>query len=83
MQALLGFERSITHLDGHIIKLTNPKGKTVQPGYVQVLHGEGLPRYHSSEFGELFVEYNVVLPASVTEKTRKSGSRRVEHRYIG
>lgn len=90
-EALLGFERSIEHLDGHVIKLVNPEGRTVQPGYVQVLHGEGLPKYHSSECkslshlthsrdeaytfsttdGDLFIEYQVVLPESISSSTEK------------
>lgn len=36
--------------------------------------GEGLPLYHDSGHGDLFVEYNVVLPLTVAPKvkTRKS-----------
>lgn len=36
-----------------------------------MIHGEGLPRYHSSEFGDLFVQYNVVLPEKVSETAAK------------
>jgi len=70
--ALLGFERKIDHLDGHPIKLVSPAGSTIQPGQVQVIHGEGLPRYHSSEFGDLFVEYNVMMPTSVSKKAQEA-----------
>lgn len=68
---MLGFETTIPSLDGHPIKLSSLTGKTIQPGQVQVLHGEGLPRYHSSDFGELFVEYNVVMPGSLNKSTRQ------------
>ena len=70
-KALLGFETTIPSLDGHPIKLSSSSGSTIQPGQVQVLHGEGLPRYHSSDFGELFIEYNVVLPSSLNKSTRQ------------
>lgn len=36
--------------------------------------GEGLPVYHESGHGDLFVEYIVVLPSKLTEKTRASKS---------
>lgn len=70
-EALLGFERRVKGLDGHNIRLTSAPGETIQPGQVNVLHGEGLPRYHSSDFGDLFVEYNVVLPSAVKASTRE------------
>ena len=73
-QALLGFSRIIPSLDGHSIKLSSSSSVTIQPGHVQVLHGEGLPRYHSSDYGDLFVEYNVILPNKIDNATKKSKS---------
>jgi hypothetical protein len=35
-------------------------------GYVDVIHGEGMPIYHLSGHGDLFVEYQVILPPSLT-----------------
>jgi len=40
MQALLGFERTMTHLDGRTIPLSR-KG-TTQPNEVEVIEGEGV-----------------------------------------
>jgi len=40
LQALLGFERTLTHLDGRTISLGR-KG-TTQPGEVEVIEGEGV-----------------------------------------
>lgn len=48
-EALLGFEHTIEHFDGHTVKLASNHGETTQPGFVQILHGEGLPRLHSSD----------------------------------
>ncbi|KAF8968109.1 hypothetical protein BDZ97DRAFT_452496 [Flammula alnicola] len=42
-EALLGFERNITHLDGRTLQLVR-KGVT-QPGFVQVIKGEGMPSF--------------------------------------
>jgi DnaJ-related protein SCJ1 len=62
--------RNLTHLDGHVVRLGRPRGEVVQPGHVERVQGEGMPLwhedgdsvYHKTEFGNLYVEYEVVLP---------------------
>ncbi|KAI0049744.1 DnaJ-domain-containing protein [Auriscalpium vulgare] len=68
-EALLGFERNLTHLDGHTVQLVR-KGVT-QPGFVQTIKAEGMPHFQRSEYGDLFVEYNVVLPTELSTDTRR------------
>ncbi|KAI0833504.1 DnaJ-domain-containing protein [Trametes gibbosa] len=68
-EALLGFERNLTHLDGHVVELA--RHGVTQPGYVQTIRGEGMPIFESSEYGDLYVEYNVVLPLEVSPETKK------------
>ncbi|KAH9849717.1 DnaJ-domain-containing protein [Lenzites betulinus] len=68
-EALLGFERNLTHLDGHIVELA--RHGVTQPGYVQVIQGEGMPVYESPDYGDLYVEYNVVLPTELSPETKK------------
>ncbi|KAF8149982.1 hypothetical protein B0H34DRAFT_731981 [Crassisporium funariophilum] len=69
-EALLGFERNITHLDGRTLSIVK-KGVT-QPGFVQVIKGEGMPYFGSkSTKGDLFVEYNVVLPVELSPEMRR------------
>lgn len=69
-QALLGFTRNLTHLDGHVVSLVR-KGVT-QPGFVQTIKGEGMPLFnHPIAHGDLFVEYNVVLPTQLSKETRR------------
>lgn len=69
-QALLGFSRNLTHLDGRVVSLER-KGVT-QPGFVQTIKGEGMPHFENpSLFGDLFVEYNVVLPTQLSTQTRQ------------
>lgn len=41
-EALLGFEKEITHLDGHKVKV-NKLGVTTKPGLVSRFKGEGMP----------------------------------------
>jgi DnaJ-related protein SCJ1 len=62
--------RNLTHLDGHVVQLSRKRGEVVQPGHVDTVVGEGMPKYHEdgdsvyhkTEFGNLFVEYTVILP---------------------
>ncbi|KAF7794817.1 hypothetical protein EIP86_005959 [Pleurotus ostreatoroseus] len=68
-EALLGFERNITHLDGHTVTLK--RASVTQPGFVQTIKGEGLPIFGESSFGDLYVEYNVVLPTQLSPKIRQ------------
>ncbi len=39
-------------------------------GFVQVIADEGLPVYHESDHGNLYVEYSVVLPTTLSAKTK-------------
>ncbi|KAK8152137.1 chaperone protein dnaJ [Phyllosticta citrichinensis] len=60
--------RNITHLDGHVVRLSRPRGSVIQPGSVEVVEGQGMPIWQSDAegdplaFGNLLVEYVVVLP---------------------
>lgn len=64
-EALLGFEKSLQHLDDHQVDLVAED--VTQHGTVQRLEGEGMPKHHvPSEKGTLFVTYVVELPSSLT-----------------
>lgn len=41
-------------------------------GFVQVVDGEGMPNWEATGHGDLFVEYNVVLPQELSPQTKKS-----------
>jgi DnaJ-related protein SCJ1 len=74
-----GWTRNITHLDGHIVKLGRERGRTIQPGMVETVKGEGMPIwhedgdsvYHKTQFGNLFVQYSVVLPDQMEKGMEK------------
>ncbi|KAH8100878.1 DnaJ-domain-containing protein [Cristinia sonorae] len=68
-EALLGFERNITHLDGHTVELK--RNSVTQPGFVQTIKGEGMPIYEGTGYGDLYVEYNVILPNKLSPQLRK------------
>ena len=41
-------------------------------GYVQTIESEGMPVYGTDSFGDLFIEYNVVLPVELNSDMRRS-----------
>ena len=77
-EALLGFEKSITHLDGHLINIE--KDEVTQPGLREKFRGEGMPEHeYSSNFGvyqlfyplyfkDLYVTYKITFPKDFTDE---------------
>ena len=74
------WERNLTHLDGHVVRLGRKRGEVVQPNQVEVVTGEGMPiwlqeqeqsRAGEEEYGQLHVEYTVVLPDQVEKSMEK------------
>lgn len=79
-EAWLGdWTRNLTHMDGHIVSLSRQRGETIQPGQIERVKGEGMPKwhedgdsvYHQTEFGDLLVEYVVVLPDQMEKSMEK------------
>lgn len=74
-----GWSRNITHLDGHVVQLGRKRGEVIQPGHVDTVTGEGMPKYHEdgdsvyhkTEFGNLYVQYTVVLPDQMQSAMEK------------
>lgn len=74
------WHRELVHLDGHIVTLSRKRGEVVQPNQVEVVAGEGMPvwlqeqerdRAGEEEYGNLVVEYTVVLPDQVEKSMEK------------
>ncbi|KAF1984422.1 DnaJ-domain-containing protein [Aulographum hederae CBS 113979] len=70
--------RNITHLDGHVVRLSRKRGEVVQPNQVEIVKGEGMPIWHGDreegndeDFGELHVEYLVILPDQMEQGMEK------------
>lgn len=70
--------RNITHLDGHVIRIGRERGHVVQPLSVEKIPGKGMPIYHPLQekpeenvFGDLYVEYVVVLPDKMASGMEK------------
>jgi hypothetical protein len=43
-------------------------------GFVEVIKGQGMPIFQHSHHGDLFVEYNVVLPTKLSPQIKKRES---------
>ncbi|PIA61149.1 hypothetical protein AQUCO_00300580v1 [Aquilegia coerulea] len=65
VQALVGFEKTIKHLDEHLVDISS-KGVT-KPKEVRKFKGEGMPLHFSSKKGDLYVTFEVLFPTSLTE----------------
>ncbi|KIY72343.1 DnaJ-domain-containing protein [Cylindrobasidium torrendii FP15055 ss-10] len=73
-EALLGFDKNLTHLDGHVVRMQ--RSGVTQPGFVEVIEGEGMPRFENpSRHGDLYVEYNVVLPSELSPQMHQRLSK--------
>lgn len=77
------WQRNLIHLDGHTVKLSRKRGVVVQPGQVDVIRGEGMPlsvdeiedrrgtEMEAERYGNLVVEYIVILPDRMEQGMRK------------
>ncbi len=69
LEALTGFKKEISHLDGHIVPLTSDK---VTPhGQVLKISKEGMPHHGAaSTKGDLYVKYVVEFPKTLTNEQK-------------
>jgi len=65
-QALTGFEFQLIHLDGHKLTIKSKSGTVLSPGAVQVVRGQGMPLGIGTQTGDLYLEYDVVFPKTLS-----------------
>ncbi|KAJ0976367.1 hypothetical protein J5N97_018332 [Dioscorea zingiberensis] len=65
VQALVGFEKTIQHLDEYLVEIGS-KGIT-KPKEVRKFKSEGMPLHLSNKKGDLYVTFEVLFPKSLTE----------------
>ncbi|KAF8725942.1 hypothetical protein HU200_020516 [Digitaria exilis] len=65
LQALVGFEKTIKHLDNHLVEI-GTKGIT-KPKEIRKFKGEGMPLYQSNKKGDLYVTFEVLFPKTLTD----------------
>ena len=63
--ALLGFEKYITHFDGHKVKVK--KDGVSQQGDVLKIKGEGMPIHNKGGTGDLYVVLSIKFPENLTD----------------
>ncbi|KAK3020588.1 hypothetical protein RJ639_046938 [Escallonia herrerae] len=68
VQALVGFDKTIKHLDDHLVDISS-KGIT-KPKEVRRFKGEGMPLHFSNKKGDLYVAFEVLFPTSLTEEQK-------------
>lgn len=68
LDALVGFEKDIDHLDGH--KVAVGSNLVTKPKVVRKFPGEGMPVFESTKKGSLFVTFEVIFPSSLTEEQK-------------
>lgn len=67
VEALCGYEFTITHLDGRVLLVRNEPGAVLRPGDVQVILGEGMPRYKQPfEKGNLLLKLEIEFPDTMS-----------------
>ena len=69
-EALLGFEMTLKHLDGHEVKIDR-RDKVTKPGLMERFKGEGMPVFEQySEVGDLLITYIVELPDKLSDEQK-------------
>jgi len=66
LEALTGVNFTIMHLDGRIIRITNPSGSVIKPNDIMTCDGLGMP-FHKTpyKFGSLFITFSVKFPDEI------------------
>eukprot|EP00331_Platyophrya_macrostoma_P024763 CAMPEP_0176440590 /NCGR_PEP_ID=MMETSP0127-20121128/20665_1 /TAXON_ID=938130 /ORGANISM="Platyophrya macrostoma, Strain WH" /LENGTH=373 /DNA_ID=CAMNT_0017825151 /DNA_START=37 /DNA_END=1158 /DNA_ORIENTATION=- len=70
-EALLGFKKSITHMDGRQVDVS--RDGVTQFGTVVKIAGEGMPKHNiPAEKGDLYVTYEFVLPRKLAGAVKEA-----------
>ncbi|KAG2227396.1 hypothetical protein INT45_007421 [Circinella minor] len=70
-EALTGFSKTITTLDGRRLAVNN-KNAVVQPGQESVVQNEGMPNSKTGRKGNLIIKYDVKFPTSLTSQQQEA-----------
>jgi len=71
LEALVGFSKTIKHLDGH--EFAVKKDEVTKPGEVLMIEAEGMPFHnYASQVGNLYVEFAIKMPVKLTEEQKQA-----------
>jgi len=63
LEALIGFEFVLTHLDNHEYTIYTKKGEIIADRTKKVVRGLGMPYFNDSmSHGNLIIEFHIVMP---------------------
>ncbi|CAE7227208.1 Dnaja4 [Symbiodinium sp. CCMP2592] len=66
-EALLGFKRELTHLDGHIVHFSMERGDVLKPGAALEILGEGMPHKEDpTSAGKLVIRFHIDFPQQIS-----------------
>jgi len=74
VDALVGFERTIQHVDGHDVLITS--NKVINCPYVKIIKNEGMPK-ESGGFGNLILTFEIKFPSKKFKKKEKEMLRQI------
>lgn len=70
--ALLGYEKTFRHMDGHEFRLQNEWNTVTQPFAWNILADEGMPVKHSGgDFGEMHAKMLVNFPTRLSPRQKE------------
>lgn len=69
-EALVGVNRQVRQLDGRLVPIKTQK--VISPGEEIVIEGEGMPKEHGDENGDMIVKFWVDFPSNLTEEQKEA-----------
>ncbi len=77
IEAMLGVEAFLEHLDSVKLQFTIPAG--IQHGQIVKLNGKGMKNPETDRFGDLMIRISIIIPKSLTEE-EKALLKKMTHR---
>jgi len=78
LEALVGFNKQIKHLDQHIVVLATDK--VTPPGFVMAIPEEGMPHHnYPSQMGVLYVTFEIIFPTSISAEQKDGFKLLLKH----
>jgi DnaJ-class molecular chaperone len=77
IEAMLGVEATLEHLDGAKLQFTIPAG--IQPGQIVKLSGKGMKNPETDRHGDMLVRVSVSIPQNIND-VEKTALKNITHR---